>query len=67
MITEQNKSWYRLIRAGKIAGVCAGLADYYQQPVVLVRIIALLLLVCSGFLALAAYMVAAILLPKRDA
>ncbi|WP_333606619.1 PspC domain-containing protein [Arsukibacterium sp.] len=64
MTIERNKSWYRLTAAGKISGVCAGLADYYQQPVLMVRVIAVVLLLCSGLLALAAYVAAAMLLPK---
>ena len=60
-------------RKGKILGVCAGLADYFDLPVTGVRVVAVILLIVTGFWpVLAVYFLAAILmklepvLPLKD-
>lgn len=42
-----NKKLYRDVKNGKISGVCAGLSDYLDIDVTVVRIIMLLLLFTS--------------------
>ncbi|MBW1713676.1 MAG: envelope stress response membrane protein PspC [Deltaproteobacteria bacterium] len=46
-----RRSGRRLFRSrqGKILGVCAGLAEYFDLPVTGVRIVAVLLLIFTGF------------------
>jgi phage shock protein C len=48
-----------------IAGVCAGLADYFNVDVVFVRIAAILLLVFVTPFTIVAYIVAAIVIPRQ--
>src|SRR5689334_12845934 len=55
MLDKENK---------KIAGVCAGIARYFQVDVVLVRIIFVALAIYSGG-GLIAYLVAWIVMPKE--
>lgn len=47
-MTMQSKSLYRLPQEGMIRGVCAGLAHYFNIPVLLVRVIAVIALF-AGF------------------
>jgi phage shock protein PspC (stress-responsive transcriptional regulator) len=59
----------RLVRAkadGKIAGVCSGLADYFDVDPVLVRL-AFILSLCLGGLGLVAYVVMWIMVPPGEA
>jgi len=57
--------WYRL-RAGKlVAGVCAGLADYYSLPVDAVRAAAVLLTLVGGW-GLIVYVLLWVLMPYRE-
>lgn len=42
MPANQAKKLYRLPRQGMLKGVCAGLADYFGLPVLLVRALAVL-------------------------
>lgn len=44
-----GKKLYRSTQDRKIAGVCGGLADYFDADPTVVRIIALILLVCGSF------------------
>jgi phage shock protein PspC (stress-responsive transcriptional regulator) len=55
----------RLMRSStdkKIAGVCAGLADYFDLDPTIIRVIWLLLLICAGT-GLLAYIILWIVLP----
>ena len=57
--------WYRL-RSGKlVAGVCAGLADYYAIPVDAVRAAAVLLTLIGGW-GLIVYVLLWVLMPYRE-
>ena len=44
-----NRTLYRIPEEGVIKGVCAGLADYLGVPAALVRVIALLAVLCGLF------------------
>src|SRR5947209_15005988 len=54
----------RLMSEKKIAGVCAGFAEYFDVDVTLMRIIWLALLLCPPGIGLIAYIVAIFVLPK---
>lgn len=58
------KKLYRDPERGKIFGVCAGLSDYFDVDVVLVRIIWLFLLLVAGTGVLAYIIIAIVLEPK---
>jgi phage shock protein PspC (stress-responsive transcriptional regulator) len=61
----QPRKLWRLPSRGQLAGVCAGLADYFDTDVTLVRLAWVLLSIVPGFFVggLIAYAVAWILLP----
>lgn len=54
---------YRLVHDKKIAGVCSGLAKYFDIDVTLVRLAVATGIVLSGGLGLVAYIVAWIIMP----
>src|ERR1700692_674723 len=54
---------YRVVHDKKIAGVCSGLAKYFDIDVTLVRLAVATGIVLSGGLGLVAYIVAWIILP----
>jgi phage shock protein C len=59
---------HRNTRDGKIAGVCAGLADHWEVEHWVVRLLAIVLFLFTGTLALWAYLAGWILLsPRRQA
>lgn len=60
-----SNGWFLDKSNRALAGVCAGLAAYYQQPKWLMRLLALLLLFTLPGLTLLAYIVAALILPAR--
>lgn len=61
------KQLYRLPEQGKIAGVAAGFADYFSMDVTLMRLLFVAALVLTSGVALIAYIVLAIAMPKADA
>ncbi|CAM3776053.1 PspC domain-containing protein [Rheinheimera salexigens] len=65
MNTEQTNGWFCARHQRKISGVCAGFADYYQQPRWLIRLLAVLLLITAPLLTISAYFIGAVLLPQR--
>lgn len=66
MTEQKRKEIYRLGKKGKIAGVCAGIADYFGWETWLVRIIAVsALLLGSGFV-FVAYIAAWLILDKKE-
>ena len=58
--------WYRCRKGKMIAGVCAGLADYYAVPVEAVRLAAVVLTLVGLGWGLILYAVLWILMPYRD-
>ena len=54
---------YRLVHDKKIAGVCSGLAKYFDVDVTLVRLVVATGIVLSGGLGLVAYIIAWIIMP----
>lgn len=63
-----GKTLRRLPKQGQIAGVCAGLAEYFDIDVTLMRVIFVILAFASGGGMVIAYLILAIVLPvdKED-
>lgn len=67
---RQRPSWGRLYRDGRrawLAGVCAGIADYFGLNPCLVRALTLASAVFFTFPTVVAYIIAAFALPRRPA
>lgn len=65
-IKRDARSWYRLPEEGKIAGVCAGFAEYYEISNLMARGIAVTGAVFMPQIVIIAYIVAIFLLPTRQ-
>lgn len=63
-MVNSKKTLYRDSSRGKIAGVCAGIANYFGWEVWLVRIVAVTALVFLSKLTLVAYIAAWVILEK---
>jgi phage shock protein C len=66
---SSTKRLYRIPSAGRLAGVCAGLADYLNADVTLIRLIWVVLSIVPGCLigGLLAYIVAWAIMPESSA
>lgn len=62
---RERRGLYRDSRRGKIAGVCAGLADYFGVELWIMRLLAVSGLIFAGFITVTAYLAAWLLLDKR--
>jgi len=62
-MTTKRKELYRLPEKGKILGVCAGLADYFDFDVTLMRLIFFVSIFLTGGLMIPIYFVMALLMP----
>ena len=56
------KRLYRNTEEGKIAGICAGLGDYFEMDPVIIRLIFLLALFLGG--GIIVYLIAWLIIPK---
>lgn len=65
-MSASRTQFYRDKQNGKINGVCAGIADYTGVDVTLVRVLALILTIATGWFLLA-YFAAGWLAPKKPA
>lgn len=65
MLRVMAKRLYRSTKDRKIAGVCGGLAEYFDIDPVIVRIIAIILLLPGGFPGFVPYVILWILIPKN--
>lgn len=63
IMSEKKKILYRLPSKGKIFGVCAGLADFFDINVIVVRIIFVIMAFATGGTAILLYILLAIVLP----
>lgn len=61
-----ERKLYRLPEQGKILGVCAGLAEYFDMDVALIRIVFVILALATGGSAILLYIILAIVMPTRD-
>ncbi|SBW11591.1 Uncharacterized membrane protein YvlC [uncultured Eubacteriales bacterium] len=62
---NEPKKLYRIEKGGVIAGVCGGIAEYFNIDPSLVRIAAAILFF-AGTLSFWVYLVCAIVLPKKS-
>lgn len=62
---SEKKKLYRDTENGKIFGVCAGLADYFDVDVTIVRVIFVFLVLC-GTIGLWPYIILAILIDPKS-
>lgn len=62
---NEPKKLYRIEKGAVLAGVCGGIAEYFNVDSNVVRLITAVL-VAAGGLSLWVYIVAAILLPKKS-
>ncbi|MBY5993794.1 envelope stress response membrane protein PspC [Ferrimonas balearica] len=67
MSHKAKKELYRIPEQGKVAGVCAGIAEHFNLEVWLVRIVVLSAIILTGVFsfALLLYIVAWVLLDKK--
>lgn len=61
-----NKKLYKIKSQGKFAGVCAGVAEYLNTDVTLVRVLTLFLIVFSFSTALIVYIGCALIMPDKS-
>lgn len=59
------KKIYKIEKGKKLCGVCGGIAEYFEIDPTLVRLVWLVAVLCAGVGALA-YLIAAIVLPKKS-
>ncbi|MFM4703644.1 envelope stress response membrane protein PspC [Aeromonas bivalvium] len=62
---EGRRNLYRDPQKGRIAGICAGLADYFGVEIWIVRLLAISGLIFAGFITFTAYIAAWFLLDKK--
>ena len=62
----ETKKLYRLPEQGKLFGVAAGLAEYFEFDVTLVRVILVVLVVAGAGFIIPVYLALALLLPTPD-
>lgn len=63
-MNSPDRKLYRSSNQAWLGGVCAGVAEYYGQPVWLVRILMITLFVFSGSLGVLVYLAGVFLLEK---
>jgi phage shock protein C len=61
-----QRNLYRNTHNGKIAGVCAGFADYFDVPVWVARLVFISLVIFTFQLAIIAYIIAVFAIAKRS-
>lgn len=64
-MSKQIKKIYRDIENARVSGVCAGLSDYLDVDVMLVRVVFLIVILAGG-IGLIAYIVMAIMIEPKD-
>jgi phage shock protein C len=67
MIKDMTKKLYRSTEDRMIAGVCGGIAEYFDIDPILVRVLAVILLLPGGFPGLLPYIVLWIAVPEKPA
>lgn len=60
-----KKKLYKIEDGKKVFGVCGGIAEYFDIDPTVVRLIWVLAVVCAG-VGLLAYLVAALVMPKKS-
>ncbi len=59
------KRLYKIENGKKLCGVCGGIAEYFNIDATIVRLLWVLLVLCVGT-GILAYIVAAIIMPKKS-
>ncbi len=62
---QAQKTLHRPLQGRRIAGVCAGFAEYLDVDVTLIRILWVVALFCFGT-GLLAYLIASLIMPNED-
>jgi phage shock protein C len=65
-MAQQKRTLYRLPKQGKVAGVCAGLSDYFDFDVTVMRLLWVIAVFATGGMMILVYIVLAIVLPVSD-
>ncbi len=65
-MATNTKTFRRLPTQGKIFGVCAGIADYFDMDVTLLRVIFVILTILSGGGLLILYLALALIMPVAE-
>ena len=60
-----NKRLYKIEQGKKLCGVCGGIAEYFNVDPTLIRLLWLILVFCVGT-GILAYIIAAIIMPKKS-
>lgn len=61
-----KKKLYKIEKGRKIEGVCGGIAEYFDIDPTLVRLIWVLFTACSLGSGIIAYIIAAIIMPRKS-
>jgi phage shock protein C len=65
-MTTYTKTFQRLPVRGRVFGVCAGIADYFNMDVTLLRVIVVVLTILSGGGLLILYLALALIMPVAE-
>ena len=63
---NEPKKLYRIEQGAKLTGVCGGVAEYFNIDANIVRLIWVIVTLCSVGAGLMLYIVASVLLPKKS-
>ncbi|WP_186567132.1 PspC domain-containing protein [Lawsonibacter celer] len=63
---NEPKKLYRIEQGAKLTGVCGGVAEYFNIDANIVRLIWVIVTLCSVGAGLILYIVASVLLPKKS-
>lgn len=63
---DSGKKLYTIKREGKLSGVCAGIAEYFNADVTLVRILWSLITLASLGTGIVAYIICAVIMPDKS-
>lgn len=61
-----EKKLYKNSALGKVAGVCQGFAEYFNADVTLIRIVWVLVTLCSFGLGFIGYIACALIMPDKS-
>ena len=65
-VNFMNKKLYKISDEKMVSGVCAGLAEYLNADVIIIRIIVALLILSSFSTLLILYIICAIVMPDKN-
>lgn len=62
---DNQKKLYKNKALGKVCGVCAGIAEYFDMDVTIIRILWIILCLCAGS-GIIAYFACALVMPDKS-